>query len=203
MATGAAARENVIGRFSISPGQTVLIKNLFALLASCLFILAVIVPVTGSAGSDGSITIIQPRSGVYSLGDTISFSGTNTGSDTTYLFITGPNLDARGSQIQSTHPRYSPVIDGDASTFQAVITGAGNKWIWEWNTRTVPLDTGMYTVYAAGTPRDMDHINDTRYARADFIMKRPGNAPSATGAGSAGAIPAGSRRRCIRNNNPA
>ncbi|MFA5269100.1 MAG: hypothetical protein WC379_14120 [Methanoregula sp.] len=165
-------------------------KNLFALAACCLFILAAIAPAAGSAGDDGSITITQPKNGAYSLGDTLTFSGTNTGSDTTYLFITGPNLNAKGSQIQSTHPRNSPVTDGDASTFQAAFRSAGNNWDWTWDSRNALIDTGVYTVYAASKPRDIAHINDTHYARISFIMKRPANAPAITGTGSDGGSPA-------------
>jgi len=183
-ATGTATKKSVMSLFCISPGQTGMRKNLFALLASCLFILAVIVPAAVSAGSDGSLTITPLKSGAYSLGDTLTFSGTNTGSDTTYLFITGPNLDAKGSQIQSTHPRNSPVTDGDASTFQAAFRGEGNTWDWTWDSRNALIDTGVYTLYAASEPRDLAHINETRYAKISFIMKRPANDQAITGAGS-------------------
>jgi hypothetical protein len=161
-------------------------KNLLALAACCLFILAAITPAEGSAGDAGTITITQLKRGVYSLGDTLTFSGTNTDSDTTYLFITGPNLDAKGSQIQSTHPRDSPVIDGDASTFLAASRGAGTTWSWTWDSQKALIDTGMYTVYAASRPRDIAHIKDTHYAKISFIMKRPANAPAIAGAESDG-----------------
>ena len=190
IAPGAADKERAIGLFSISPGQTRGGKNLVALLASCLFILAIIIPAAGAASSDGSVTITPLKNGVYSLGDTLTFSGTNTDSGTTYLFITGPNLVPEGSQIQSTHPRTSPVIDGDASTFLAAFSSAGNRWDWTWDSRNALIDTGLYTLYATSKPRDLPHINDTQYAKVDFIMKRPANAPAATDLGSEGGNPA-------------
>ncbi|MGB9175238.1 MAG: hypothetical protein WCB46_00695 [Methanoregula sp.] len=156
-------------------------KNLFLLLVFCLFILAATGPAAASTGNDGSVTITQPKSGRYSIGDTFTFSGTNTGSDTTYLFITGPNLDPNGSQIQSTHPRDSPVIDGDASTFLAASAGPDNEWSYTWNSQKVLIDAGMFEVFAASSPRDLPHINDTHYARVAFIMSRPANIESPHG----------------------
>jgi hypothetical protein len=166
-------------------------KNLFALAACCLIILAVIVPASGSTGNDGTVTIVQPREGAFSIGDTIAFGGKNTGSETTYLFITGPNLDPKGSQIQSTNPHNTPVFDNNASTFLAISGFAGNKWYWEWNTQNALIDAGVYTVYAVSEPRDLAHINDTRYTKISFIMKRPANAQATMGAGSPGASPTG------------
>jgi len=166
------------------------VKNQFLLVAFCLIILVAIIPASGSTGNDGTVTIVQPGEGSFSLGDTIAFGGKNTASETTYLFITGPNLDAKGSQIQSSHPHDSPVIDGDASTFLSISGFAGNKWYWEWDTRNALIDTGMYTVYVASAPRDLPHINSTHYTRFSFIVKRPGYSPATTGAGSAGGIPA-------------
>src|SRR5512136_738043 len=61
-------------------------------------------------GSDGTVTITKPVQVKYYIWeDTVTFSGTNTDSGTTYLFITGPNLKTNGAQIQSLHPGQSPV----------------------------------------------------------------------------------------------
>ena len=158
-----------------------MIKELTALAALCLITLAVIVPVAGSAsdnpagtGSDGTVTITKlVQLKYYIWEDTVTFSGTNTGSGTTYLFITGPNLKTKGSAIQSTHPGDSPVIDGDASTFKAISVGPDNRWSYTWDTHNVMIDSGMYTVYAASTPRDLPHINSTHFDRISFLMLPP------------------------------
>jgi len=195
-ATGTIARENDIGRFSISPGQTGTGKNLVVLLAFCLIILAVIIPVTGAtggsltgAGNDGTVTITRLAQVKYYIWeDTVTFSGTNTGSGTTYLFITGPNLKTNGSQIQSIYPGQSPVIDEDASTFLAARVGPDNTWSYTWDTHNVMIDSGTYTVYAASTPRDLPHINSTYFDRISFIMARPrGTVPPADTVTSTGA----------------
>ena len=34
----------------------------------------------------------------FYLGEEVTLSGTNTGSETTYLFVTGPNLPSGGAQ---------------------------------------------------------------------------------------------------------
>jgi hypothetical protein len=132
---------------------------------------------TGSpagTGSDGTVTIAKlVQLKYYIWEDTVTFSGTNTGSGTTYLFITGPNLKTNGAQLQSTHPGQSPVIDGDASTFQAARVGPDNTWSFTWDTHNVMIDSGMYTVYAASTPRDLSHINSTHFDRISFVMAPP------------------------------
>ncbi len=135
----------------------------------------------GGTGSDGTVTITRlAQEKYYIREDTVTFSGTNTGSGTTYLFLTGPNLKPDGAQIQSTHPFQSPVIDGDVSTFQAAPVGPDHTWSYTWDTHNVMIDSGTYTVYAASTPRDLPHINSTHFDRVSFIMARPkGTVPQA------------------------
>ena len=175
------------------------IKELAALGAFFLFILAVIVPVAGStgeitagAGSDAIVTITKLTQLKYHIWeDTITFSGTNTASGTTYLFITGPNLKTNGAQLQSIHPGQSPVIDGDASTFLSARVGPDHTWSYTWDTQNVMIDSGTYTVYAASTPRDVSHINSTKSDRIAFIMAPPGgmnlaNADAAAGSDVSG-----------------
>jgi predicted transcriptional regulator with HTH domain len=144
-------------------------QNLFVLAAMCLFILTSTGPAAGLTVADGPITIDQPISGLYAKGDTITFSGRNTGSGTTYLFITGPGLNTNGAQIRSTHPGQSPVIDGDASTFQAAGVGSDNRWSFTWDTRNIEIGTGSFTIYAASTPRDLPHLNNTQSGRISFL----------------------------------
>jgi hypothetical protein len=144
-------------------------KNLFTLAAICLFILTSAGPAAGLTVADGSVTIDKPVSGLYARGDTITFSGTNTGSETTYLFITGPGLDTNGAQLQSMHPAQSPVIDGDATTFTAAGVGTDNRWSYTWDTRNVEIGTGSFTIHAASTPRDLRHLTSTSSGRISFL----------------------------------
>ena len=174
------ARSIVTSLFSRSPRQIFSGKNLFALPVFCLIILAVLAPVVSAGdnpagtGNDGTVTITRLAQVKYYIWeDTVTFSGTNTGSGTTYLFITGPNLKSNGAQIQSIHPFQSPVIDGDASTFLAARVGPDNTWSYTWDTHNVMIDSGSYTVYAASSPRDVPHINSTHFDRISFIMAPP------------------------------
>jgi hypothetical protein len=156
-------------------------RKLFTLGIFCLCMLIAIVPVAGSAGGSpaanggaGAVTITPPVNLKYHIGeDTITLSGTNTASNTTYLFLSGPNLDAKGSQIQADWPARYPVTDGDASTFLAVSVGPDNTWTCTWDTHNAAIDSGMYTVYAASTPRDIPHINNTHSGTTPVIMLPP------------------------------
>ena len=153
-------------------------KKLFALGVFCLCMVIAIVPVAGSAGEspaaaggDAPVTITPLVNTRYTIGeDSITFSGTNTDSGTTYLFLSGPNLDINGSQIQKDWPGKYPVTDGDASTFMAVSVGPDNTWSYTWDTHTVAIDSGLYMVYAASTPRDIPHINSTHFNMVSFPM---------------------------------
>ncbi|MCK9630717.1 MAG: hypothetical protein M0R30_03665 [Methanoregula sp.] len=143
--------------------------------------LIAIVPVAGSsggspaaAGGDAPVTITPLVNLRYGIGeDTITFSGTNTDSNATYLVLSGPNLDSNGVRIDKDWPRKYPVTDGDASTFMAVSVGPDNTWSYTWDTHDVAIDSGTYTVYAASTPRDKPHINETNFARISFLMLPP------------------------------
>ena len=47
----------------------------------------------------GAVTIVAAGDQSYFLGEEIRFSGTNTESYKTYLFIIGPNLNENGAQL--------------------------------------------------------------------------------------------------------
>ncbi|MDD4138558.1 MAG: hypothetical protein PHT99_11820, partial [Methanoregula sp.] len=156
-------------------------KNLFVPAAICLFLLTVIGPAAGFTGDGGSVTIDQPVSGMYARGDQITFSGTNTASGTTYLFITGPGLNLNGAQIQSMHPDKSPVSDGDASSFQAVPVGPDNRWSYTWDTENVLIGPGTFTIHAAGAPRDLARIDSTHADTVSFLKLPPEHMGMPTG----------------------
>jgi len=47
----------------------------------------------------GQVTVTYSGTGTYYLGETVQLSGTNTDSDTVYLYLVGPNLDPDGDSI--------------------------------------------------------------------------------------------------------
>ena len=120
----------------------------------------------------GAVTIVAAGDQSYFLGEEIKFSGTNTESYKTFLFIIGPNLNENGAQL--TAPRAS-VINQDASTFVQADVAGDNTWSYKWGTATVPLDAGTYTVYAVSQPVDRaaDHIGDAAYGTVSIIIKKP------------------------------
>ena len=108
----------------------------------------------------------------YYLGEEVLFSGTNTESQTSYLFITGPNLNTVGAQFVSA-PAQNKVTDGNAATFQQVSVLGDNTWSWEWSTNNVALDAGTYTVYAVSQPQGTDNLVNVAYGTVSIILKAP------------------------------
>jgi trimeric autotransporter adhesin len=123
----------------------------------------------------GAVTIVAAGDQSYYLGEEIKFSGTNTESYKTYLFIMGPNLQAVGSRIQIDNPRTLPVVDGQASTFKEVDVNGDNTWSWKWGTSKVALDAGTYTIYAVSQPRAYGSatLADAAFGTVSIIIKKP------------------------------
>ena len=138
---------------------------------------------TGSVKSDevdvkvekGAVTIVAAGDQSYYLGEEIKFSGTNTETYNTYLFITGPNLKAAGSQIQSDNPRTNAVVNGDANSFQVASVQGDNTWSWKWGTSKVALDAGTYTIYAVSQPATAadQNLANTAFGTVSIIIKKP------------------------------
>ncbi len=138
---------------------------------------------TGSYKSDevnvkvekGTVTIVAAGSQSYYLGEEIKFSGTNTETPTTYLFITGPNLKSGGSSIKSTNPRTVEVVNNDPAQFQTASVLGDNTWSWKWGTATVALDAGTYTIYAVATPNNAkdQNLENTAFGTVSIIIKKP------------------------------
>jgi hypothetical protein len=118
----------------------------------------------------GEVTITASGTQTYFRGEEISFSGTNTESGTTYLFMTGPSLPPIGSQIQ--YPG-NPVTDGVSATFQTADVRSDGTWYWTWNTAGSGLDAGTYTIYAVSGPRDRDNLAGVQYQTVSVVIKKP------------------------------
>ena len=79
----------------------------------------------------GDITIIATGTGVYSIGEEIFLSGTNTESAITYLFVTGPGLAANGSKLDDLAVAS---ITRDADTFTRADVELDDTWAYRWDT---------------------------------------------------------------------
>jgi len=125
----------------------------------------------------GAVTIVAAGDQSYYLGEEIKFSGTNTETYKTYLFIIGPNLKPQGSQIApgDMDPRNHAVTDGVAADFKQVDVNGDNTWSWKWGTANYALDAGTYTIYAVSQPRNKDSNNlaNAAYGTVSIIIKKP------------------------------
>jgi PGF-CTERM protein len=117
----------------------------------------------------GAVTIVAAGDQSYYLGEEVKFSGTNTESYNTYLFIIGPNLAPNGAQIDD--PR-TAVPDNGAGMEMADVA-SDNTWSYKWGTSTLQLDAGTYTVYAVSQPVNKGQLSSVAYGTVSVIIKKP------------------------------
>ena len=114
----------------------------------------------------GAVTISASGDGSYYIGTEITLSGTNTDSDSVYLFITGPNLKANGEKLLELGKSAD-----DGGSLVSVKTD--NTWEKKWNTAGSGLDTGAYTIYATSSDVGKDKLSETEYATVSVSLKQP------------------------------
>jgi hypothetical protein len=118
----------------------------------------------------GSVSIVTGPTRFSYLGEQVVLSGTNTASDTIYLFTTGPNLPSSGGSL--TRPRI-PVITGQPGTFTAVLVDTDNTWEYKWQTGNIGIDAGSYTVYVVSAPNSRNNLINTRFSTIPITFARP------------------------------
>ncbi|HJK82288.1 MAG TPA: hypothetical protein O0X45_05595, partial [Methanocorpusculum sp.] len=114
----------------------------------------------------GAVTITASGDGSYYIGTEITLSGTNTDSDSVYLFITGPNLDSNGEKLLALG---TSAVDGGSQ----VSVKTDNTWEKKWNTAGSGLDTGAYTIYATSSKVGKNDLSSTEYATVSISLKQP------------------------------
>jgi trimeric autotransporter adhesin len=105
----------------------------------------------------------------YFLGEEITLAGTSTGSNFTYLFITGPNLPGDGGQMSD--PGKPVDMDNPESFARAEVIN--QEWEYTWQTANLNIDTGAYTIYAVGAPVDKTLLTIAEYSTVSVIIKQP------------------------------
>jgi hypothetical protein len=105
----------------------------------------------------------------YFLGEEIILAGTSSGSNFTYLFITGPNLPGNGGEM--TEPGMPVDMDNPESFARAEVIK--KEWEYKWQTANLNLDTGAYTIYAVAAPVDKTFLTTTEYSTVSVIIKQP------------------------------
>lgn len=103
-------------------------------------------------------------------GSEIVLAGSSTGSDTVFLFVTGPNLPPSGGRLESPH---TPVRSGDTGSFTTATVGAGDHWTYRWRTGEAGLDLGTYTVYAVDAPVGRSDLSGHSYTTVAVTLGRP------------------------------
>jgi len=117
----------------------------------------------------GGISLVASGSQNYYLGEEIKLTGTNTETDYTYLFITGPNLDV-GVKLDATT---SYVINNDSTSFTQAVVDGDDTYRYDWGTSNADLDSGTYTLYAVSLPVDRNHLQSAVYATVPVTIKKP------------------------------
>lgn len=132
---------------------------------------AAVLSIAPASAEKPSVTIAAKGDQSYYMGERIIFSGMNTGSDSTYLFITGPNLPDNGGNLDFPN---QDSVSGNPGTFTRVETREDKTWEYTWYTSDRILDAGSYTVYAVTKPETKDQFNElTTYGSVSIIYKKP------------------------------
>jgi hypothetical protein len=141
----------------------------------------------------GAVTIMASGDPNHYLGDEIQISGTNTATDLTYLFITGPGLAEQGSRIHNPDPKHWAVENNNIDSFKQLGVTSDHTWSWNWDTSRYVLDEGVYTIYAADRPSDRKHLENAAYGTTSITIRKPAVSaisPSVTPATTTPVVPA-------------
>ncbi|MDD1687543.1 hypothetical protein [Methanoregula sp.] len=132
---------------------------------------AVVLSISPVSAEKPFVTIVAKGDQSYYMGEKVVFSGMNTDSDSTYLFITGPNLAEGGGKLASPNQN---ATSGNPGSFTLVKTKPDKTWEYTWYTSDVSLGAGTYTIYAVTKPETKDQFNDlTTYGTVGIIYKKP------------------------------
>jgi PGF-CTERM protein len=119
----------------------------------------------------GTVTVVASGDQSYFLGQEVQLSGTNSETDTVYLFITGPNLPANGGLL--TDPRTPVCGPCVPPVFTSTNVLDDNTWTYKWQTANLNIDAGTYTIYAVATPQDKSDLAGAQYATVSVIIRKP------------------------------
>lgn len=120
--------------------------------------------------ADTGVTISAYGDQSYYYGEEVILHGNNSLSDTTYLFITGPNLPPGGGKLTFSHEK---TVSGDPGTFTVVKTRPDKTWEYTYYTANLMMDAGSFTISAAGQPTTNDPAASAALSRVSIILKRP------------------------------
>jgi len=119
----------------------------------------------------GTVTVVAAGDQSYFLGAEIKLSGTNSETDNTYLFITGPNLPSNGGLMTDPRTAVNTAVVPPLITVTDV--NEDNTWSYKWQTASLNIDAGTYTIYAVATPSDKNNLANTQYGTVSIIIRKP------------------------------
>jgi len=114
------------------------------------------------------------------LGDMVTLSGSSPGSDTVYLFMTGPNLPQNGVALDNINRK------ADQGGFTTTDVDPDGRWVYKWYTNQIggKIDAGTYTVWVTDRPVDRSHLSGSDYVSIPVLLQQPGiSATSSTATG--------------------
>jgi len=135
-----------------------------------LIIAGVVVLSVSPVSAEDGVTISAYGDKSYYYGERVILHGENSLSDTTYLFITGPNLPSGGGTLTFPH---DGAVSGDPGTFTVVTTRPDKTWEYTYYTADIMMDAGSFTIYAASQPTTKDLTANATSSRVSVILKRP------------------------------
>jgi len=105
----------------------------------------------------------------YYIGDTIPLQGYSYGSQTVYLFLTGPNLPVNGVALDNINAR------ADQGHFTTVDVDSNDHWSYKWGTNSIGgrLDAGTYTIWVSNSPNDRSRLNADDYSTISVTLGAP------------------------------
>jgi len=118
----------------------------------------------------GDVTIVAAGDQSYYLGEEVKLSGTNSETDSAYLFITGPNLPTQGAKLKSPKQQ---VNTGQPASFDTADVQDDDTYEYKWQTANLELDAGTYTIYVASAAVDKNNLNDAEYDTVSLVIKKP------------------------------
>jgi len=138
----------------------------------------------------GVVTLEVKQDAPYYLGNDVTLFGTNTDSDTVYLFMTGSCQNNCGNDLlgwkhpDTTENIIQPGLDmielgckeeSDQFTVIAVPVKSDGTWTYTWKTEKAPINPGIYTVYASSQPINACCLDCTcgAYSSRDIVFEEP------------------------------
>jgi hypothetical protein len=104
-----------------------------------------------------------------STGNIIPLSGYSYGSQTVYLFLTGPNLPVNGVALNDVSKR------ADQGGFTRVDVDGNDHWSYKWGTGNIGgrLDEGTYTIWVVNGPTDRSQLSNADYSTISVTLGNP------------------------------